>query len=583
MSDFANPLPPPPRKGGAVDVPQTPGGRPLSNKDFKLLIATPRPGGRSQLHNLSSGGKIHLQADRADETPKQAQKAKKKPFRPKKETEANEEDNDAPKYRDRAKERREGRLIDYENANADLAVLMEGQEMDVSKISVEDSKYLGGDVEHTHLVKGLDYALLNKMRGENEKTMQEQAEEMPEGGEKPSLRFVTPMGRAVYRAIMEPPKADAVESFLPGRMAFIYSFEEDEFGNPPSDVPTTLRRSKADCPKLPPMMQGGVDKALLERIATVMSYVQLAPGGKKTKIKKKDRAKLLGDFGAESAVNSSGSLRAKDQQPRMTGMPTVQHKPASAPANGEANAADEDDDIFDDAGKDYVCDLGRKGSSARDRDTSGGYFDNADDMDDLPPLQGPARPPAGSQWLQDGVHMEGDDEYGSEPPPPPPPPTGQEASWRQSQGQEQRQGRADKPELKGFAEDAYAECYPEYHDMAAEIVDSDDEGTIAEKMDLGRQGKVKTRYDFSTEEEYTQYKHSQEANPKAAFQFGLKREGGRKASAALGKKNPDSRVNSELSKIKNILKDKGHSRDMVAFEAGPKEQTGGPTKRRKRL
>lgn len=37
---------------------------------------------------------------------------------------------------------------------------------DAHKLSIEKSKYLGGDVEHTHLVKGLDYALLNKIRSE---------------------------------------------------------------------------------------------------------------------------------------------------------------------------------------------------------------------------------------------------------------------------------------------------------------------------------------------------------------------------------------------------------------------------------
>jgi hypothetical protein len=31
------------------------------------------------------------------------------------------------------------------------------------KLSYEDSKYLGGDVAHTHLVKGLDFALLHKV------------------------------------------------------------------------------------------------------------------------------------------------------------------------------------------------------------------------------------------------------------------------------------------------------------------------------------------------------------------------------------------------------------------------------------
>ena len=28
---------------------------------------------------------------------------------------------------------------------------------------IEESKFLGGDLEHTHLVKGLDFALLNKV------------------------------------------------------------------------------------------------------------------------------------------------------------------------------------------------------------------------------------------------------------------------------------------------------------------------------------------------------------------------------------------------------------------------------------
>lgn len=35
---------------------------------------------------------------------------------------------------------------------------------------VQESKYLGGDLEHTHLVKGLDYSLLHKARSEIERT-----------------------------------------------------------------------------------------------------------------------------------------------------------------------------------------------------------------------------------------------------------------------------------------------------------------------------------------------------------------------------------------------------------------------------
>lgn len=43
-----------------------------------------------------------------------------------------------------------------------------------TSISIEESKFLGGDVQHTHLVKGLDFALLKKVRSDLD---QQQAEE----------------------------------------------------------------------------------------------------------------------------------------------------------------------------------------------------------------------------------------------------------------------------------------------------------------------------------------------------------------------------------------------------------------------
>jgi hypothetical protein len=67
------------------------------------------------------------------------------------------EEGDAGQYRDRADERRKDKNEDPENEVAALA-----------SVDIEMSKYLGGDLEHTHLVKGLDFALLNKVRGELE-------------------------------------------------------------------------------------------------------------------------------------------------------------------------------------------------------------------------------------------------------------------------------------------------------------------------------------------------------------------------------------------------------------------------------
>merc|ERR1712048_324281 len=57
------------------------------------------------------------------------------------------------KYRDRAKEIREGKNLDY----ADTGIEFESMDYDTSK-------YLGGDVKHTHMVKGLDFILLNRIR-----------------------------------------------------------------------------------------------------------------------------------------------------------------------------------------------------------------------------------------------------------------------------------------------------------------------------------------------------------------------------------------------------------------------------------
>lgn len=65
--------------------------------------------------------------------------------------------------RDRAKERRDGLNVDYQSTEAELLARGLGSEA-LPAISIQDSKFLGGDLEHTHLVKGLDYALLQQVR-----------------------------------------------------------------------------------------------------------------------------------------------------------------------------------------------------------------------------------------------------------------------------------------------------------------------------------------------------------------------------------------------------------------------------------
>lgn len=45
-----------------------------------------------------------------------------------------------------------------------LLCLIRGEDFaERRKQVIQESKYLGGDMEHTHLVKGLDFALLEKV------------------------------------------------------------------------------------------------------------------------------------------------------------------------------------------------------------------------------------------------------------------------------------------------------------------------------------------------------------------------------------------------------------------------------------
>lgn len=57
------------------------------------------------------------------------------------------------------------------------------------------------------------------------------------------------------------------------------------------------------------------------------------------------------------------------------------------------------------------------------------------------------------------------------------------------------------------------------------------------------------RWDFETEEDWAKYNEQKEAMPKAAFQFGVKMQDGRKTR----KQNKDQKLNNELHKINQII------------------------------
>lgn len=56
-----------------------------------------------------------------------------------------------------------------------------------------------------------------------------------------------PTGRNIYRVVFRSGQIERNELFLPGRMAYVVDLD-DEFTD--TDIPTTLIRSKADCPSM---------------------------------------------------------------------------------------------------------------------------------------------------------------------------------------------------------------------------------------------------------------------------------------------------------------------------------------------
>ncbi|KAJ1934442.1 hypothetical protein FBU59_005697, partial [Linderina macrospora] len=137
----------------------------LSQADFRRMLAAPgaAAGGKPASTKRGALGAGHLfrpprVKNRANEDDKNRQKHGVKQHHKQQQSQ----------YRDRAAERRNGVGSEYEEGERLLQQLRDSAtEEDSRQREYEQSKYLGGDIEHTHLVKGLDYLLLEKERARN--------------------------------------------------------------------------------------------------------------------------------------------------------------------------------------------------------------------------------------------------------------------------------------------------------------------------------------------------------------------------------------------------------------------------------
>ncbi|CAI5740691.1 unnamed protein product [Hyaloperonospora brassicae] len=267
-------------------------------------------------------------------------------------------------YRDRAAERRTGSAGDMIDAEA------------YKHVDVDESKFLGGDMEHTHLVKGLDYALLAQLRREKQKLQAEKIQQVQSRGSvvakegaAPKSRdgtptFKTRMGRMVYfYACQSTPATGAPvnsDLFLPGRM--YYTFPLSSAADSAS-VPVSVQRSKEDCPEPDDMVSDFVDELLIERVKQVMTNRKQ---GNKMR-KKKRNADGTGD--CEEEVTGGACAGNKEG--------VVEDAIAE---NGAATTVDDDEDIFPDVGEHVPIDqrIDNQSAALSNKEATGtvGYFEN---------------------------------------------------------------------------------------------------------------------------------------------------------------------------------------------------------------
>jgi IK cytokine len=294
--------------------------------------------------------------EKARDVTKSTKKSSKKPHegRGKNSSRASED-----AYRDRARERRERGIDEKDTLDGPSAQDALGHERGVFERddaatrgdgtatteyarmkTIEESKYLGGDVERTHLVKGLDFALLNKVRSEIADTKAMEEEERVTStaereGDKPT--FATASARAIHEFITKGSKFNARRNaYNIASGAVSYSF--DLAANSRRDVPTTLHKATDDdgmagVRALRAYVDPAKDASLLVRLGKLMHYLALGSAKAIKKFRRDERktAEEEAKAKAEAAARAS-RVDAAEQAP------------------GDTSS---DEDIFADAGKDY--------------------------------------------------------------------------------------------------------------------------------------------------------------------------------------------------------------------------------------
>uniref|UniRef100_A0A7E4VWW9 RED_N domain-containing protein n=1 Tax=Panagrellus redivivus TaxID=6233 RepID=A0A7E4VWW9_PANRE len=285
----------------------------LKNDDFRKLLATmpkSRPG-----EATPARGTAHPRRDAKTGGPAKAPgPAKKKYYHHKKKDDKDDDEKDEvdkiydestarlneimKSYRDRAAERRKADT-NKDEEEAALRLMIHGimpTNLNSKEVTIEQSKLLGGDIEHTHMVKGLDYTLLEKMRNEKEEESEDEDDQQDVAASSlpPEKVATNPMVRRVLRTLFHTAYPKRNEHFGAGRMAYVCNFE-----NADNDVPTTLIRALDETPKENPSVK--TDKLILEHLTNILPYLR-------DKKRNKKKKKVLEDSEVKADGDTDGAI-----------------------------------------------------------------------------------------------------------------------------------------------------------------------------------------------------------------------------------------------------------------------------------
>ncbi|KAG1056346.1 hypothetical protein G6F43_001761 [Rhizopus delemar] len=497
----------------------------LTQDDFRRLMATPRQPNPTDETSQPSQPKTPKSTGAVFAKP---HSLRRKVFQKKNDTQPAPPEH-VSHYRDRAAERRQQEQ-DGEEVELTTEELLKRTQREVDEgLSTgevyEQSKYLGGDVDHTHLVKGLDFALLNRVRREMEERPREEEEEEEKGpievrmDAKPTFSSV--MAKNIYHQIMNQDK-DAyqrVELFEPGRMSFVFELA-DEIGHY-SDafaVPTAVIKSKAEAEAKSSELFAETD-LVIEKIAKVMTTARYGDQTKKSeRMRQMTRAELTSEPVAMMEDGFSG-------------------------------------DIFAGVGRDYELDesaLESYHKRAEDTTTqttvNKSYFEGIREEEEEEDEVMPDAKETVASILSQAKEEE------------------PKKKKRKREDEMMVDDDAADIDMFGLGTSALPTSFDERSMVAYEEGEEEEEGESKTRLiDHGTNRNKKaqlTRWDFETDEEWQKYKDSIEILPKSAIQFGVKMNDGRKRNKEKKTLTDKQRLDRDYRQVKNIMSQKyGQSLD----------------------